>query len=138
MSPDPFQLIDQEYQQEVEELRLEFAGVDCRNPESLRRWFTKHPYLSMNDLSRIAGVNLKTVQGWRHRLGMPVSKRNPPRRWQFPRLLPAAPPDWQTGAWLEQQYPRLQHPRDRPHDRPLLQHHLVGTKASRRQVPLHS
>ena len=107
MSRDLFKSIDQEYHQEVEALRAEFAALDVSNLETLRVWFGEHPYLTTNDRCRIAGVSLKTVQRWRRLLGLPASKRIPPQRWQFPRLLPTAPADWRAGSWLQEQYPRF-------------------------------
>lgn len=102
-----FGRIDREYRQEIVEYRRPFSLVDCADPASLRQWFVEdHPYLSANDMSLIAKVSLKTVYRWRRRAGLAGIDRTPPQRRQVFRLDQTAPPNWEAGTWLEEQYPK--------------------------------
>ncbi len=100
-------IIDIEYNKDLTELKKEFATVDISRNSELRAWFAKHPYLTTNDMMRIANICLKTVCVWRHRIGWKPAVLNknlvvpkPPLRKS---AIPTAPPDWDV-AWLIKMY----------------------------------
>ncbi len=95
--------LDREYELDLALIREEFARINTGDLGSLRGWFESHPYLTSNDHCRIAGVSLKTVQRWRHALGLPQARRKPPPGWRRPPVVLVAPPDWREGTWLEEQ-----------------------------------
>lgn len=101
-----FGFIDGEYRAEVEEYAMAFARIDRHSPDALRAWLQAHPYLTTNDLCRIARVSHRTAGKWRRLAGVPSRPRTPPRRCRLPRPGPVAPPDWENGTWLQDQYPR--------------------------------
>jgi hypothetical protein len=97
--------LDNEYLEDIHLLRQEFAGVDRRDPTSLRGWFAVHPYLTNNDHARIAGgVSLRTIHRWRRMAGLPPAARRRPPGWTRPRRSLATPPDWRSSSWLPDTY----------------------------------
>jgi hypothetical protein len=96
--------LERDYEADVAELRVVFAAVDRADPASLRRWFATYPYLAANDLARIAGVCLRTVQRWKKRAGLSGPGRRPPRFRKSGRPVPRPPPDWRAVTWLEDAY----------------------------------
>lgn len=68
-------LIDIEYNQDISEYRTKFANVDRNNHTSLRTWFESHPYLTVNDMARIAGVCHRTINKWRRLAGYVPQKQ---------------------------------------------------------------
>jgi Helix-turn-helix domain len=95
--------IEREYLIDVYEMKREFANVDGMDRNSIGVWLKDHPYLSTNDVCRVAGVSLKTDQRWRQAAGLPRARRRWPPGWRRRPSLLEAPPDWGDG-WLEQQY----------------------------------
>lgn len=101
-------IIMREYDRDIDDLRGGFAGVDRRDARSLKAWLSAHPYLSVNDIARIASVCRKTVYNWLQRVGLPApaakARRPVPPRWtNRPKDVLVAPPGWDTD-WIVAMY----------------------------------
>jgi len=103
-------LVDIEYNRDLDDLTEEFKDVKVSDNASLRLWFDKHPYLTVHDMARIAGVCHKTVYTWRKRAKWlpPIWMRQtkvakPPKPIPRRAKTPKAPPNWTT-AWLVAAY----------------------------------
>jgi transposase len=107
MDPDRIRhWIDLEYSRDVRDYQALFSSVDRHDPASLRTWFEAHPYLSPNDLARIADVSLRTVRRWKEAAGLPPAPRKRPVT-RSPRapVTPAVPAISRDRSRLAELYP---------------------------------
>ncbi len=62
----------------LKELREEFAKVNTRDPESLRKWLTEYPEFRSADYAKIAQVTTKTIRIWKRKAGIKPHPRTLP------------------------------------------------------------
>src|SRR5437588_665444 len=58
-----------DWEADIAELRQEFAAVNAADPDSLRRWFDDHPYLTTHEHGVVAGVSETTIGRRKRRAG---------------------------------------------------------------------
>jgi hypothetical protein len=88
---------------ELEALRREWALIDVNDPESLRRWFTRHKHLTVNDHAQITQLAACTIYKYKRRAGIPKKCKSKPPGHRRPKsiLTIPIPEDWRTNAeWL--------------------------------------
>lgn len=99
--------IEEEYARDLAYFKAEFAKIDPTNRKSLRQWFERYPFLTVHDMSKIAGVTNNTFWSWRRSVGISKPNQNP--NIQPPYYVPVAkdivaPPDadddWIVRAYL--------------------------------------
>jgi len=92
------------YSDELLELRKKFEAVDKKDPESIRRWFDKYPYLSTNDHAQIANYSnnyiykLRRIAGIKGRIPKNLPKTVPAI--QVKAIILEVPDDWDNKEWL--------------------------------------
>jgi len=102
-----FKLIDDEYYNELDKYGEQFKSVDRKDPQSLKKWFLDHPYLTIHDHALIAGVGRLTIRRWRARAGMPKMRGGKVKCNSMPKItIKTAPENWRTYEWLSEQYQR--------------------------------
>lgn len=91
--------------EDLNRLRLEFARIDKKDYESLRRWFKRFPHLPGSELAIIMGVSRDTAYRLRRRAGcgkQPTKRKSSSigvSRGTVNTIQP--PPDWRTNRdWL--------------------------------------
>ena len=93
------------YREDLAELRIDFAGVNVHDSESLRAWFARTPHLTTLDRCRLAGRSISTVRDWRHLAGIRGRPYKPSLQKQRPALPTIeAPEDWNNAEWLAHAY----------------------------------
>lgn len=90
------------YLEDLEELRIQFAAIDKKDPIAVKKWFESRPHLSTNDHAQIFNRSLNYVRRLRKFAGirgamppvLPVSKAKrtvndlvPPENWDNPEWL---------------------------------------------------
>jgi len=91
-----------QYEDDIEELRLQFMNVDVNDIESIQKWFAQHSYLSTADHARISGRS----NHWIRQL-----KRKAYIKGRTPKTLPKStrkkvvdsivpPENWDDPVWL--------------------------------------
>jgi hypothetical protein len=91
--------------EEMEIMRREWALVDTKDPESLKRWFARHQYLTINDHAQIADVLPRAIHSYKLLAGL--TKRGagptpPKNRKPKPVVAIEVPEDWRTNkTWLQ-------------------------------------
>lgn len=101
------------YAEDIQELRIEFARLDKKDPEAVRKWFESKPHLTANDHCQVANKSLNYIRKLRRFAGI---------RAKLPKVLPkskakkgvsslVAPENWRNDPeWLRKvsSYPVLQ------------------------------
>lgn len=90
------------YEDDINELRRQFAKVDTDDPTSIQKWFAEHPYLTTNDHARIADKSTHWVRRMKRRANIkgrtPANLPKSTRRKKVDTLV--APTDWDNEEWL--------------------------------------
>lgn len=90
------------YEDDIEELRLQFVKVDVNNIESIQKWFAQHPYLSTADHARVSGRSNHWIRKLKRKAY--IKGRTPkklPKSTKRKAIDPITPPEnWDDPIWL--------------------------------------
>lgn len=93
-----------EYEDDVAELRKQFAKVDVHDPTSIQKWFAEHPYLTTSDHARIADRSALWVRRIKRRANikgrMPANLPKSTQKKAVDTLI--VPDNWDCKEWLEE------------------------------------
>jgi hypothetical protein len=61
------------YEEDIQELRIEFARLNKKDPEAVRKWFESKPHLTANDHCQVANRSLNYIRRLRRFAGIKAS-----------------------------------------------------------------
>lgn len=87
---------------EYQSYRIKFSKVDINNPESLRKWFDEHKFLSIYDHAIIANVTMNKIKALRSLAGLKGKNITTKKRPIYTKrqLIIDVPADWKNKEWM--------------------------------------